>query len=187
METRMVYGVGINDADYFVNATRGDGTRWRCPFYKAWKNMLARCYSKAYWKQQPERRGSKVDERWHSFMAFREWMVEQDWKGNHLDKDLLVPGNKNYSPETCVFVSRQVNSYVCVPYGVDGIKGVYQTHTGSWKAVANMLDGSGQKAYYFKTKEEAVNKYSEIRLIAIDNLAAAQTNPIIKDAILKLK
>jgi len=36
-------------------------------------------------------------------------MERQDWKGKHLDKDILVLGNKVYSPETCRFVSLQVN------------------------------------------------------------------------------
>lgn len=46
---RPVYGVGINDAGYpasiqaTINGRRS--TLWMCPFYDAWKHMLARCYS----------------------------------------------------------------------------------------------------------------------------------------------
>ena len=32
-----------------------------------------------------------------------------DISNRQLDKDVLVPGNKVYSPETCHFVSREVN------------------------------------------------------------------------------
>lgn len=39
-------------------------------------------------------------------------MVEQDWEGLQLDKDLLVNGSKVYSRETCVFVSNQVNIFL---------------------------------------------------------------------------
>ena len=45
-------------------------------------------------------------------MCFRAWMVEQDWKGKQLDKDLLVQGNKMYSPDTCVFVDGVVNNFL---------------------------------------------------------------------------
>ena len=43
-------------------------------------------------------------------MNFRMWMEKQDWEGLFLDKDIIVKGNKCYSPDTCIFVTRQVNS-----------------------------------------------------------------------------
>ena len=63
-------------------------------------------------------------------------MVEQDWEGLQLDKDLLVNGSKVYSRETCVFVSNQVNIFLTErgndrgewPIGVNwdnGVKKVY--------------------------------------------------------------
>jgi hypothetical protein len=39
-------------------------------------------------------------------------MEKQDWKGKELDKDLLVNGNKVYSPETCIFLTKKVNSFI---------------------------------------------------------------------------
>lgn len=37
--------------------------------------------------------------------------MTQDWEGNHLDKDLFGTGFI-YSPETCVFISRQLNNFI---------------------------------------------------------------------------
>ena len=45
-------------------------------------------------------------------MSFRAWMMQQDWEGKQLDKDILVPGNKMYSPDTCVFVGGVVNGFL---------------------------------------------------------------------------
>ena len=42
---------------------------------------------------------------------FKDWMENQDWEGNQLDKDLLFEGNKVYGPKTCVFVTRMVNNF----------------------------------------------------------------------------
>ena len=110
MPKKLVEGFGVNDADYVVNPIGPDGKRFRCPLYKTWKSMLQRAYSPKYHARQPTYVGVTVCEEWRSFMAFRAWMMEQDWEGNELDKDILVPGNKVYSPDTCVFVAREVNA-----------------------------------------------------------------------------
>jgi hypothetical protein len=71
--------------------------------------MLKRAYSPAYHARFPTYIGVTVCEEWHSFMAFRAWMEPQDWEGKHLDKDIIAPGNKVYSPDTCVFVPQALN------------------------------------------------------------------------------
>lgn len=105
----LYYGFGVNDADYAVYPSGSDGKRIHCPFYKTWESMLKRAYSPKYHAKSPTYIGVTVCEEWRSFMAFRAWMMEQDWEGKHLDKDVLVPGNKVYSPKTCAFVTPQIN------------------------------------------------------------------------------
>jgi hypothetical protein len=105
----LVYEIGINDADYPVSARDENGKDWRCPFYKTWKNMLARCYSPAFQRNQPLYKGCSVDERWHRFSHFKSWMIEQDWEDKQLDKDRRFDGNQVYGPDTCQFLSRGEN------------------------------------------------------------------------------
>lgn len=116
---RLVYGVGINDADYVVhkwetieeNGVRRKIRVWICPYYQTWKSMLERCYSSKYQERQPTYIGCSVSEEWLTFSNFRRWMECQDFEGKQLDKDLLFEGNKVYSGETCVFVTSTVNSF----------------------------------------------------------------------------
>lgn len=107
---KFVVGVGINDADYVVQPTV-NGKRVCCPFYRTWKHMLERCYSSKYQTIQPTYVGCSVCEEWLTFSNFKKWMEAQDWEGKELDKDLLVKGNKVYSPETCVFVDSNTNLF----------------------------------------------------------------------------
>lgn len=110
MAKKLVYGVGVNDADYAVQPVV-NGRQVMCPFYRAWSNMLERCYSEKYQARQPTYIGCAVYDEWLTFSSFKAWMEKQDWKGKELDKDLLVRGNKVYSPETCVFVDKLTNNF----------------------------------------------------------------------------
>lgn len=118
---KLVYGVGMNDADYAVEKREtvyyGDGSRkekqvWVCPFYRTWKDMLKRCFSDKYKAVRPTYENVTCCKEWLVFSNFKHWMEKQDWKGKQLDKDILVPNNKDYSPETCAFVSRTTNMFV---------------------------------------------------------------------------
>lgn len=117
---RLVYGVGINDADYvvthrehfYVAGKRYAKNTWECPFYSKWTRMLYRCYHKTFKEKHTTYEGCYVTEEWLTFSNFKSWMETQNWKGLELDKDILVFNNKVYSPNTCIFVSQRVNKFL---------------------------------------------------------------------------
>jgi hypothetical protein len=86
--TKLVCGVGFNDAHYLVDRYI-DKVKVRCPAYSAWVNMLKRCYSKKYQSMQPTYTDCTVSHVWHSFMVFRAWWLQCYSDGYVLDKDLL--------------------------------------------------------------------------------------------------
>jgi hypothetical protein len=116
-KNKLVYGVGINDADYivqFYSNSNQDGTAkiLSCPYYRRWRGILARCYRK---HKQPTYAGCSVVHEWKYFSNFKRWVDEQpnrNWQNCDLDKDLLIGGNRLYGPETVVFVSEQVNQFL---------------------------------------------------------------------------
>ena len=114
--SKLVYGVGVNDADYNVYETENvDGKRkniWMCPFYVTWTSMLVRCYSEKLHARLPTYKDCTVCDEWLIFSNFKTWMEKQNWEGKALDKDLLVPNNKIYSPEYCVFIDSKINNFI---------------------------------------------------------------------------
>ena len=117
----LIYGVGINDSDYpieiredlpTVNGKRKRRTLWHCPFFWCWRGMIQRCYSESLQVKRPTYKGCRVCDEWLTFSHFKAWMEKQGWEGNVLDKDILFPANKLYSPETCVFISPSLNSFL---------------------------------------------------------------------------
>lgn len=118
---KKVYGVGINDVDYPVHKfeysrdingnLKVDKRIWTCPFYETWRDMIKRCYSEKDQIKNPAYVGVKVCEEWLTLSNFKAWMEQQDWEGKQLDKDLLVFGNRVYSPDRCVFISIKLNQF----------------------------------------------------------------------------
>lgn len=115
-KNNIVYGVGVNDALYCVTKTITEcGKRkqlWICPFYSKWQGMLERCYSAKLQTRYPSYIGCTVCEQWLLFSNFKAWMETQDWENKELDKDLLSKNNKVYSPESCVFITHAINSFI---------------------------------------------------------------------------
>jgi hypothetical protein len=117
MKIRKVCGVGINDADYNISNSK---ISWKCPYYLRWKGMIDRCYSESFHKTNPAYELCYVCDEWLTFSKFREWMVDQDWEGKALDKDLLFVENVLYSPETCVFIGVELNGFLNKCRGMRG-------------------------------------------------------------------
>ncbi|AMR57270.1 putative DNA binding protein [Pseudomonas phage vB_PsyM_KIL3b] len=104
---KLIYGVGINDADYITQPKNRDD---RCPIFDRWHSMLRRCYSVSSLKANPTYEMVVVCQDWLVFSNFKKWMEPQEWSGLVLDKDILGDGNI-YSQKTCRFVPSDVNSF----------------------------------------------------------------------------
>lgn len=160
-----VHGVGYLGLGEFSPWTDGKENR----SYGCWKEMLDRGYSQKTKLKEVTYKDVTVDERWHNFQVFAKWFEENYVEGFHLDKDILVKGNKIYSPETCAFVPQEINSLFTVR----------QNHRGALplgviKSGNNFRARIGKNRKHignFKTPEEAfqafkVEKELEIKRVA---------------------
>lgn len=117
-KTKLVAGIGINDADYPVSkgaVLKGKKVAvWTCPYYKRWDSMIKRVYCEGYLGRHPSYMGCSVCKEWLTFSNFKAWMKTQPWEGEDidLDKDILKKGNRKYCPERCVFIHSKVNTFI---------------------------------------------------------------------------
>jgi hypothetical protein len=157
---KLVYGWGINDSP--PSYTKVDGKKIKCPYYSDWHHVLERSLSEKFKIRQPTYVGCTVDYRWQRLSDFKRWVDSQpnrDWHTCHLDKDILVEGNKHYGPDTCCYVSFELNMFLTDRGALRGQYpvGVYfEKDSGKFKAqICNPFTGKKVNLGRFLTPEEA--------------------------------
>ena len=116
-------------------------------------------------------------------------MEQQDWHGKCLDKDIIAPGSKLYSPDTCAFVLQATNSFVIAS---DASRGEYPTgvylfkRTGEYRASCqNPFTGKNEHLGYFSTPEEAHEVWRKRKHELAQLVAATESDLRIVEALKK--
>ena len=157
--------------------------------YIMWLNMMGRSYDERVHVNQPTYKESEVCEEWWDFQNFAEWCNREkgfdsyDANGRvfQLDKDILLKGNKVYSPETCCFVPMDINFLFTnrvnfrgnEPLGVN-----FSKRFGKFKAYVN-IKGKRKTLGTFSTSEEAFQAYKKAKEAYIKEVAQAWKGKII--------
>lgn len=136
--------------------------------YMHWLGMLTRCYTDDYKLKFPTYQGCYVDRQWHNFQEFAEWCKWQkgfDYAGSVLDKDMLVAGNKVYSPETCLFLPNNLNSLIVTQKRTDkSVPAGISFQNGCQKYIVSCaVDGKNKNLGRYKCPEEAFNVYKNFK------------------------
>ena len=166
--TPTVYGVGITGLEPIRNE---DGEV--LDSYTCWKRMLSRCYSAKVQEKHPTYKGCSVCDDWLYYPNFKKWYDKNYYKINnktsHLDKDILVKGNKVYSPNTCMFVPNFINTLFTkcqnrrgeLPIGVyyDKKYKKYKAGLSVFKNGKSTVKSLG----YFNTADEAFEVYKQAK------------------------
>lgn len=133
---------------------------------RLWNDMNTRCYNEKFHERQPQYRECDVCEEWLTDKTkFFDWVDENYYTVSDeqmdLDKDILVKGNKLYSPDTCVFVPHSINTLF-----LNGKKnrgdcpiGVYFDKSKNKFAVCFAIDSNSIKLGRYDTKEKAFGVY----------------------------
>lgn len=166
----IIYNVGYMGQGLHKSKELGKTTKK----YSLWKSMLDRCYRD---NNPLTYKTAKICEEWHNFQNFGDWF-DINFKPEYinswaLDKDILVKGNKVYSPETCCFVPQEINNLFIknnakrgeYPIGVffDKSRKKYITHIG--------INNKNLYVGAFDTVEEAFQAYKTAKEAYIKEVA----------------
>jgi len=142
--------------------------------YHRWRAMMNRCYNPKFWEALPTYEGCTVCDEWLHFQTYAEWFhttCPGEPSMYDVDKDLLHPHNKIYSPETCEFLPHAINvlikndsgnnKYGCVGVTWDAQKKKFRVR---FESQGEKISGgyhtdleSAQKAY-IKLKKEKIQE-----------------------------
>ena len=184
-----VFGVGILGTKY---PTKINGVITK--EYVLWSGMLKRCYSDVYKKRYPTYEGCKVSNKFKNYEYFYEWCHKQIGfcnEGWHLDKDLLIKGNKVYSEDSCVFIPSDINLLLTKSTASRGehLIGVcWCKRDKAFVAQINKNKGNQEHLGYFKTEIEAFNAYKTAKESFIKEQAnkfKSQIDPRAYNALMK--
>lgn len=144
--SELIHGVGIVDVDIKPEHKAA---------YETWRYMLRRSYSVELKTRKPSYEKCTVANDWLVFSEFLKFYSEHYVDGYHLDKDILVKGNKVYSKETCCFVPVAINGIIV---NVDGL-GVSFDKTKKKFRASISIKGTSKKIGEYKSFDEATTAY----------------------------
>lgn len=168
-----ICNIGINDyqGKVYIN-------KRHIKSYGAWRNIIYRCYNNNNLKARPTYKDVKVCDEWLYFSNFKKWFdenyrfdLEEQGIKLELDKDLLSDNNKIYSPDTCIFLPSQINSFISdrTSNNKSGFVGVsWKKDYKKWAATIKIFGTNKYKHLgYFKDKQEAFETYKISKAIEI--------------------
>ena len=122
-----------------------------------WRRILYKCFD----DEVKDHLICKIDNNWLNFQVFAKWYNTNNIPSWCIDKDLKIPGNKKYSPDTCLVIPTELNSSI-----KDGYKSKSKLPFGinfnsKGKGLKYWINNeyNNQKSGYFDNLDEAIKFY----------------------------
>lgn len=152
--------------------------------YKKWRQMIKRCGNPKY----PTYKDCVICEDWHTFSNYEKWHNEHYVEGWHLDKDILVKGNKTYSPDTCSFVPKEINNLFIKCGNIRGDLPIGVKRGSNCKFYAQISKNVKTYLGSYNTLEEAFQAYKvakEMWIKEVANKYKDKLEPRVYNALMK--
>ena len=161
--------------------------------YSIWNGIRQRCYNENNRDNLMSYKGIKMSDNFKLYSYFKEWCHKQigfNEDGWHLDKDILVKGNKVYSEDTCCFVPPEINCTITNNKSVRGQfpQGVTYNRTKTRYRAKIRREAKLESLGTYDTPEEAFYAYKPIKEACIKSLAEKwkdKIDPRVYDALVK--
>lgn len=180
---KSIYGVAyLGEGDYKTVIPNGKHTS----IYDTWRGILTRCYSEKWLEKHPTYIGCTICEEWLNFQNFAKWYddnyYEVEGERIQIDKDILIKGNKLYSPETCIFVPERINLLFVfkskegkLPMGV-----TFSKKHNKYRVSCSNVNGWHMNIGEYDTVEEAFETYKKAKEKVIKQVAELYKSKIPK-------
>lgn len=170
-----IYGVGITGNKYprSINCKMTKE-------YDTWIHILQRCFDNNLKEKQPSYKDKECCEEWLNYENFYEWLHSQPnfdkwYNGKRwaIDKDILVKGNKVYSPDTCCLIPQNIN---CLFLKREAERGVYPIGVcykkdGFLASYHNPFTNKKEEIGYYSTPKKAFAAYKDYKENLIKKIA----------------
>lgn len=167
----MLFDVGYAPYGKYAITENGDRTKEYAHFH----SMFNRVFGKSALKHRETYRDCNIDEHFHNFQVFAEWCNKQvgfSEDGWQLDKDILIKGNRTYSPMACVFVPNAINCIFAAGTKNDTLpKGVYWKPKRACYVSAVSVDNKFKHLGYFNTIDDAKAAYDKAKIDEVCRVA----------------
>lgn len=155
---KSVYGIGYHGIGKYNAYEKSRPTR----AYTYWNGILRRCYDEKTYEKHPHYRNCTVAEEWHNFQVFAEWFHKnyQSYMNKwHIDKDILIKGNKIYSVETCELTPPQINCMLVRSNAIRGKYAIGVSKSGNKFHATLKRNNKSERLGIFNTEKEAFECY----------------------------
>lgn len=164
---KLVQGFGINDLRDQCKTSKE---------FSLWCSMLTRCYSEKLHARIPTYKDCSTSNEFRRYSGFKNWCQSQigfGVVGFELDKDIIQKGNKEYHPDKCVFLPREVNAFLRTRKKSRGLLPIGVTTLARSSGYMAFLNNKKEKIYLgtFPTTEKAFQAYKVAKEQAIKDMA----------------
>ena len=165
---KLICGVGYLGEGTHRSRHPNNGEKYR--EYKIWSEILRRCYSPKEHIRSPAYKDCSVCDEWLNYQNFATWYNENYYdigEGRmHLDKDILIDGNRIYRPDACIFVPQRINMLFMHPSNKSGLPNGITKYSSGYRTLYNT-----KLLGIYSTLEEALENYMIEKKIHIKEVA----------------